>query len=237
MHRGVGSGVVRSAKNVYDPKTNPPPPKQNSAAQPLRFALARYTTHTEVHDVQEILTRWSGGLSASEMVSVMYFGDLVPIADARGLLADFWTAVSAELDESYTWSIDTEGRQIAPATGQTVGVWQSPLPLAGNGGVGFTYPVSNASMVLFQWRTGVYRNGREVRGRTFIPGLATNRTLGGELDPAARVRLRAAAQTELAETGALGIWSRPRESAPGEFYEVTNAGVWNELAVLRGRRA
>lgn len=187
--------------------------------------------------MHEILTRWTGGYSATEMVSVMYFKDLAPIESCRDYLADFWTDVATQLHSGYTWSIDTEGRSIAPSTGKTTGVWQHPQALTGNGGVGVGGPVGNASMVLFQWRTGVYLNGREVRGRTFVPGLSFERTVGGELSPTARNGLKNAALTHLVDPSILQIWSRPRGTTPGTVHDVTNAGVWNELAVLRGRRA
>nr|CRY94838.1 hypothetical protein [uncultured prokaryote] len=186
--------------------------------------------------MHEILTRWTGGYSATEMVSVMYFKDLAPIEECREFLADFWTDVATVLHSGYTWTIDTEGRSISPTSGKTTGIWQHPLAYTGNGGVGVGGPVSNASMVLFQWRTGTYQNGREVRGRTFVPGLSNEETVGGELDSAARSQLVLAARTHLVTPGVLQIWSRPRGTTPGSVHEVTNAGVWNELAVLRGRR-
>jgi hypothetical protein len=184
----------------------------------------------------EVLTRWSGSNAADSMVTVMNFTDAVPISDIRGTLADFWTTVSNQLSASTTWSIDESGREFDAASGQTTGLWSDPAAKSGAGSVTGDGPVSNASMMLLQWRTGLYRNGRELRGRSFIPGLAVNRLTGGEVSNATRAAIQTSLNSNIIANGYLEIWSRPKGGSPGTSATVVAGTIWNEMAVLRGRR-
>lgn len=185
----------------------------------------------------EVLTRWAGSYSAAEMVTVTYFDDEFGIEQARTDLAALWTGVSPLLHSSYTWTVDTIGREIDHITGSTQGLWSEATARTGTGGVGVDGPVANASMLLLQWRTGAYISGRELRGRSFIPGLAVGNLVGGELRPTARATATTAAQAMADAASAFVIWRRPTVSTPGQIRNVTTGTVWNELGVLRGRRA
>jgi membrane-associated protease RseP (regulator of RpoE activity) len=89
------------------------------------------------------------------------------------------------------------------------------------------------SQWLVRWRTGVYVGGREVRGRTFIPGPTVNGQLSG-IPTSAAITALDTASTTLANdaTAALAVWSKAR----GVAENVSAASTWNRFASLRSRR-
>lgn len=184
----------------------------------------------------EVLTRWSGSYSAEEMVTVMYFDESVAVDFARDALADLWQAVGPLLHSSYTWTIDQTGRIMTAETGKTTALWTDPLVRTGVGGVGIDGPVSNASMLLLQWRTGDYVDGRELRGRSFVPGLSTTNLVGGEVRDTARATAANAADALAKSDQGFCIWRRPKDGSPGSTRPVQTGNAWREMAVLRGRR-
>nr|CRY94144.1 hypothetical protein [uncultured prokaryote] len=184
----------------------------------------------------EVLTRWSGSYSAEDMVTVMYFDESVEVDFARDELSVLWQAIGPLLHSSYTWKIDHTGRVMSPETGKTTALWNDPMVRTGVGGVGIDGPVSNASMLLLQWRTGNYVDGRELRGRSFIPGLSTTNLVGGEVRDTARVTAANAADALAKSSQGFCIWKRPKEGSPGSIGTVKTGDAWREMAVLRGRR-
>lgn len=186
--------------------------------------------------MRQILTRWTVPQASGTITTVMNFDVLVDITLQRDALEDFWTAISGSLPTAVTWSIDQEGRELSPSTGELIGTWLDPRAMEGAGGAGDQSSVSNATQVLVQWHTGTIANGRFLRGRTFIPGFGAGSLLGGELLPAERAATIASATAFIASNAGLQVWSRPTGARPGQAAYVTRADVWNELAVLRGRR-
>lgn len=185
----------------------------------------------------EILTRWEGPNMPNGMVTVMNFDEFTPVSDHREALEELWTAVGARVHSSFRWTVEAGGRIFDATTGQTTGVWSDPVVRTGVGTGTSGTQVANATMVLFQWRTGVYQNGRELRGRTYVPGLLSNQVVGGELQPSAVAALGTAAQDFVTGSPGFHIWSRPKNGTSGSSANVATGTVWNELAVLRSRRA
>lgn len=185
----------------------------------------------------EILTRWEGPNMPNGMVTVMNFDEFTPPEGYREDLETFWTAVGARIHSSFRWTVEPVGRIFNEATGQTTGIWADPRVKTGVGTGTSGGQVANATMVLFQWRTGVYKNGRELRGRTYVPGLLSNQVVGGELQPSSATALATAAQEFVDASPGFHIWSRPKNGTSGSSEQVVSGTVWNELAVLRSRRA
>ena len=98
---------------------------------------------------------------------------------------------------------------------------------------------SGASGACITWNTFGVRAGRRVRGRTFIVPLATSGyDSSGTLSSGAMGKLNYAAG-HLVGSGAdsaFGVFARPRNSAPGGFYEVTGHRIQDKVAVLSSRR-
>lgn len=184
--------------------------------------------------VTEIITEWtiersSGGLS------IMYFADEGGVAAQRTALANFWSALTSNLDQQTSWRIQTNGRILDEASGTLTGFWADPTNRAGNGSATGD-PVSNSTQGLVRWLTDDVVNGRRVQGRTFVPGITKNAIVSGELSASVLTAMQTAASA-YADASGLVIWHRPDDSGSGgSVHSVTAASVWNEFAVLRGRR-
>lgn len=186
--------------------------------------------------VHEIVTRWTAPRMPGGMVSVMYFNDEAQITAQRAALGQLWTDAGAVLHESVSWSVEPTGRVVSMATGQTIGLWTDPANQSGSGNYNTGGPVANATQALIQWRTGVYQNGREARGRTFVPGLSTSALQQGEMTPGFQNSLQSAVDAFVASVPGFSIFSRPKSIATGSMNPVTAGTVWREFAVLRSRR-
>lgn len=100
---------------------------------------------------------------------------------------------------------------------------------------------SAATGAVVSWQTGGVRNGRRVRGRTFlVPTSSGAFDVDGSLVSSWATNLATYANTLISNTPGpeLGIWARP--TAPGaedgEWAVVTAATVPDMAAVLRSRR-
>jgi hypothetical protein len=161
-------------------------------------------------------------------------------AAAASAASTFWQAISANMANNLSWTRSGEVEEFDPATGLTTAV-HSTDPVSG-AGVNAAEMLPFTSQALVRWRTGVFQDGREIRGRTFIPGLTQDELADGLLLPAMQTLIANAAGT-LADL--LGVWSRPREASAGppvvearagQIVPVSASSVWNQFAVLRSRR-
>lgn len=97
---------------------------------------------------------------------------------------------------------------------------------------------------LISWRTSTFRDGRRVRGRTYIPGAAEVDNASGSPTSSYRGLVAAAAAEHVAAQSsppAQVIWSRPRDAGepggarPGLAALVTGYTVPTTWATLRSR--
>jgi hypothetical protein len=133
-----------------------------------------------------VITEIQGG-SGGLQWSTMHFGGTTEGEAAAAALAAaaFWADIQDILSAAYQFHFDGEVLQVDPATNQITEVhltagWDRDGTAAGE-----TLPW--ASQGLVRWRTGVYVAGRELRGRTFIPGW-TEASSGGGVPAAAASR-------------------------------------------------
>lgn len=98
---------------------------------------------------------------------------------------------------------------------------------------------SSATGACIVWETGEVKNGRRVRGRTFVvPLAATYYDLDGTLNNGVLTDLQSAA-TALAGGGfSFGVLSRPSSQGAGDgsFHTVSSGRITDKTAVLRSRR-
>lgn len=98
---------------------------------------------------------------------------------------------------------------------------------------------SAASGACVNWRTNDYRNGRRIRGRTFVvPMSGSMYDTTGTLSTGALTALNNFA-SEIRGTdldSEFGVWSRPVGGAGGVFATCTGHSVPDKAAVLRSRR-
>lgn len=192
-------------------------------------------------NVREILTQW-GGSSGGVHYSVMFFDSLGAIATQRTALQTFWTSVKAQVSPHWGYTILTTGRDLDETDGSLVAAWAEASAKTGVG-TGGTEQVADATQALIRWNTNVILNGRFLKGRTYVPGLQNAALTNGNLGVAPKAALQAAANSLIA-AGGLMVWSRPVKDPvthsvirPGSGHFAVSATIWDELAILRKRRA
>jgi len=171
-------------------------------------------------------------------VSIMHFGGAIQsdATNANAAVGAFWGTVDNLINSSVTWTTDAVVQNIEETTGALVGLFPV-TPVTGVGAVATEIlPVVNQALV--SWRTGVFRAGRELRGRTFIPGLTEAAATLGFLASGTQVAIQAAADALIADAlSTLRVWHRPAPSGvDGQDEIVTTSATWNKFAVLRSRR-
>ena len=187
-------------------------------------------------NMREILTNWSTATGGAG-TTVMYFAESAASAAAqRAALGTFWGVVDNYLDSNTAWNVQSFGNVIESETGTLTGEWTESTPQGAAGGVvGNALP--NASQILVRWGTGVIYQGKRIRGRTFVPGVASTALVEGEVGSAAVAAINTAALALASAGVGFGVWSRPRVGVPGLHAAATTGTVWGEFAVQRRRRS
>ena len=168
----------------------------------------------------------------NEGTSIMHFtpaeDDLTAAQAAADAVDDFIVSFLGFVSNAQLAQVDTEVLVVNESTGQTTGVL--PVTSEARTGTDAANALPNATMALFRWRTGVFFAGREIRGRTFWPGLTeTSNSATGNFSGAADLTADATAFIAASD---LAIYSPTR----GIATNVTVGTCWDEFAVLRSRR-
>jgi hypothetical protein len=191
--------------------------------------------------------RWSGFTGAPGFTN-FYFRDFDwdpnPVAadavDATDRVETFISTIKADLPNVVQLSVDGDCDIIEETTGELLGTLNG-VPGAAQSGTAGAGGYAGASGAVVTWRTGGIRNGRRIRGRTFIVPLYSNKYgADGTLDGATVTNLTTAATALSDLTGSpdLGVWARPTGPAAtdGVWHVVTSFTVPDLAAVLRSRR-
>lgn len=173
------------------------------------------------------------GVAGSPYYSAFYFSGT---GAAQGAIAHervhgFWTALGGVITTAMTTTTQGDVEEIDEATGQVIAVY--PVTPSGRvgGATGDLLPF--ATQGLIQLRTGTFINGRELRGRIFIPGAVEGAQTTGQPAGAYRTTLQTAADGLVGTTGPqLLIYSRTHRTSS----TVKAATAWTQWAVLRSRR-
>lgn len=172
------------------------------------------------------------GLVGAPWISTMYFSDGGgSAAQAVAAVGTFWGSVDNVMDSEVDWRTLPDVETVDEATGNVTAVTQV-TPVTGSGSLAAeALPI--ATQGLIRWRTGVYVSGREIRGRTFIPGLTETANDNGAPSAAVIGVLGTAGATLVSDANSvLVIWSRKNATAP----PVVTTSTWGSFAVLRSRR-
>lgn len=178
--------------------------------------------------VRTQITSSSGG----PYLNTFYFGTADSQAGAESAVTAvsvFWQTIKARWATTMAYATETEVAQLNVA-GDVVAVYSVPS-LNGTGTVAGV-PLPFATQGLIRWRSGVYVAGKEIRGRTFVPGPLTADQTNG-LPQAAYVNAVNGAATALRTSGAgLVVWSKKNATTA----IVNGNSVWTNFASLRSRR-
>lgn len=175
------------------------------------------------------------GVQGSPWLSTMFFTGAVEDQAAANAavtaVGAFWTSVKAFQNNQVSFATQPQVDVMLPA-GEHTGAYAT-TPVTGTGAASQTIlpPALNA---LCQWRTGTYVNSREVRGRTFIPGLTINQLgTNGSLTTSFIASMQTIVNALISASGPdFAVWDRTHAG----IVPVTTGTPWASWAVLRSRR-
>lgn len=194
----------------------------------------------------KVTAAWSGFVGAPGY-SNFYWQDDAPEgsweagAVAAGTAVDtFFKAIKAYFPSQVIWKVQNDVPVIEDTTGEMVDVL-SAGNYANIVATGGTASYSAASGAVVTWRSGGVRNGRRVRGRTFlVPTSTAIYDTDGTLHATGTGIIQNAATAMINTTGglSLGVWARPTgpTATDGQWYPALTASVPDKVAILKSRR-
>ena len=197
--------------------------------------------------ILRVKLRWSG-FQGAPGYSIFHFKDFEGGDDQAGFaqgavdrVDDFITAISPLTPGIVTLQTESDVEVLEDSTGELItAVTTTPdAPKTNNSSGGGNFASAVGAVVT--WRTGTVRNGRRVRGRTFlVPLKGSSFDTDGTLLAATVTSLNAAATAMVAPaaTPDLGVYARPSGPAAtdGAWAVATGFSVPDMGAILRSRR-
>lgn len=188
-----------------------------------------------------VKARWTGftgapGLSVFHFHDESNFASATPAAAAAAVRA-FFQANVALLPGGVTISVENQVELINEGSGELediVGI-ATQTPTTGTATAGFSAP----SGVVVHWLTNGVRNGRRVRGKTFlVPQVGSIYQADGTIANAFIGNYTTAAQALIDDpASAFVVYGRPTQGGTdGQAFLVTGTRVPDMVAVLRSRR-
>lgn len=143
------------------------------------------------------------------------------------------------LPNTVTLTVDPTVDEINDTNGSLVAFWTGTPGAANVGGSTLTYSAVSGACV--NWYTSTVRNGRRIRGRTFMVPIGSNgMDTNGTLNNTARTAWITATGVLTAASGdaRLVVWGRPTAPAAtdGVSAEVTSFTIPDKVAYLSSRR-
>ncbi len=174
------------------------------------------------------------GVPGTPWYSNMFFdielGEIQLAADAVGA---FWTDVASLMNNNVDWEVEDSVTVLNPENGEPVGV--GSVTGDSGSGTGSGNMLARATQAYIIWNTGTWLGGRQIRGRTFLPGLVVGCSDGqGQVQPGVVLEIATAAAALLETPGnpTLNVYSRKN----GQSLPVISGQASNQFAVLRSRR-
>jgi len=185
-------------------------------------------------NLARVRTSWVGAPVVGEGVSTFYFDEA-----HSGFVADlqaFWVSLAPRVPTGVLWTTLNTGDIIDENTGALVGTWTDGVTstVASNGNGAYAQGVGCRG----RWATNGIRNGRRVRGSTFIcPMVTSTYQADGTIDGTVWTGISNAFGTlYTAGAGFQYIWSRPVAGAGGDAHLVVNTDLPDKVSWLRSRR-
>jgi len=179
-----------------------------------------------------VRTSFAGG-SGGTGLNTFYFDATGPLTaqDAATAARNFWNTVRANMSNNLTITPDLAVYTLDETDGHPTAV--TTVTGAAMSGQATADEEPWATQGLVEWRTGNFLPGREIRGRTFIPGICSGDSSGGAPTSGIQSAFASAAAALISDANsALVVWSRKN----GYWATTTTATVWPKWAVLRSRR-
>lgn len=172
------------------------------------------------------------GVAGSPYYTNMYFldGPNGP-QDYIDVVTGFWSNLEPDLTEEMIGVVEAEVPTIDEVTGNILSIESGVAVNVQGTSPGDLLPPTVQGLA--RWTTGQYRNGRQVRGRTFIPGLHVDTSEFGRPSVAFRGRLQVSIDYLVGLTAIQHVvWSKTN----GVALITSGGSAWAEFASLRSRR-
>lgn len=179
-----------------------------------------------------VTTLFTGTPAVGGGINQFYFAETAgSAAQAHAAVASFWAGVKTQMSSALTYTVAGEIELFDAATGQITGLATTDAVTSVGTQAGDMLPPATQGLV--RWRTGFFANGRELRGRTFLPGMVEGSNLNGAPASTVVTALSGYAASLVSGTNhQLSVYSRAHASAA----PVTSSSVWTKWAQLRSRR-
>lgn len=188
-----------------------------------------------------VKARWQG-FSGAPGYTILHFGDgteqdgATPDSAVVATRA-FFQSLSGLLAPGVSISIENAVEELETGSGQmqTIHTTASVTPVTASGAGTYAAPVG----AVVNWITNEVRNGRRVRGKTFlVPMSSSIYQADGTLATAHMATIQQAAEALIADANSLlCVYARPETGTTnGRLAPVTGARVPDMAAVLRSRR-
>ncbi len=178
-----------------------------------------------------VRTAWTGGPGGG-LLSTHYFESLGGTAAAANTaVGALWTALASTISNTLTARTEAAVFLIDENTGQPTGIDAvTPITVAGGSAAD---PLPYTSQAVIQWRTGTFIGGRELRGRTFVPGMTEGNNTAGVPIAGFQTTVNAAAAALIADANSAFCIYSPTNAT---FDTVVTGQCWSQWGVLRSRR-
>lgn len=191
--------------------------------------------------VRSTLTYGSGGpgLNTIYWLPGTPGGSTADATDAVARVRACWQSAIAQFAASMSIQVQSQVDAIDDVLGTLVGSFSGTAVAAvvGTGGANNELP---AAQVLVRSRTALIRNGRLVKGRSYVgPVAATVASSLGMVSAGSITAFNTAFNGLLAAgvtASVPGVWHRPSPAGAGGFAAATSYSTWEQFAVLRSRR-
>lgn len=202
---------------------------------------------TQMAPILRVKARWSG-FQGSPGYSIFHFKDFAAETyvqtDATAVVNKtraFFLAVAGLLPAVVSVDVQTDVELIDHDSGDLIDVLNANPVATVTGGASGTAPYAAASGAVVSWRTTQVRNGRRIRGRTFLVPLSSAAfESNGTLTSGALTSLGIAGQGMITPGDGpdFGVYARPPAGGvgAGEFAQAMGFTAPDIGAVLRSRR-
>lgn len=179
-------------------------------------------------EINKVVTDWTGWVGGPG-ASTMYFQG--PDAPPAATINAFFVAIRGLIPSSIYMRPRNSGPIMSDVTGLPTGSWTTALQAGAQGLASGSYAAPAGAVV--EWKTGVWANGHQIKGRTFlVPCAVSQYDSDGTLVPAAVTAVNAACTALLAAVPKLVVYSKTHATSPFAI----SGQVLDKVAVLRSRR-
>jgi hypothetical protein len=186
-------------------------------------------------DIRRVVVIFTGVAGSPWYATHFLRADTGSAASGVTAVGAFWESIDNHISNLISYSTQPEVATLDENTGETLAIdLTTPVTSVGEGSATILPPVLQG---LITWDTGVFRNGRRVRGRTFVPGLTINAVSSpGVLTTSVRTAIDSAAETLVTAAGPC-VWHRPTSAGGDGVATIANgATVDDTFAYLSTRR-